>query len=184
MLPKFVMIILLVALAGIMVPELCPGAEQERKVAGIRVGISATPRCVYFHKYEAYAEHGLPWEWRSKSGWGLAPQLDVTAGVLSGGGENGFIGSVGSSLILDYTEFGLELDLGINVNLTDKRHFGGQDFGSILLFGAHTGITYRFYRGIGIQYRLQHLSNGHIFYHNGTPNPGLDEHMIGLSCRF
>ncbi|MDD2274068.1 MAG: acyloxyacyl hydrolase [Desulfuromonadaceae bacterium] len=38
--------------------------------------------------------------------------------------------------------------------------------------------------GLGAVYRIQHLSNGHIFYSNGTPNPGVDMHMIGVSWNF
>ena len=54
--------------------------------AGVRMGIQAGPKREYFHQYEAFAVYGLPWwDWRSSSGWGLAPQLSTSAGALSGG---------------------------------------------------------------------------------------------------
>jgi hypothetical protein len=171
-------------LVGAVNTGLCSDAEQGWKGAGIRAGVSATPKHEYFHRYDAYAVYGLPWEWRTTSGWGLSPQLDIMAGILNGGDETGFIGSVGPSIVLDKPGIGLELELGINADILDRREFGKQDFGSILLFGANMGITYRFYHGIGIGYRLEHLSNGHIFYPNGTSNTGLDLHMVTLDWRF
>jgi len=54
----------------------------------------------------------------------------------------------------------------------------------MLLFGAYIGLSYRFDSGFGIGYRMLHLSNGHIFYPNGTPNPGVDMHMISTSWNF
>ncbi len=44
-----------------------------------------------------------------------------------------------------------------------------QDFGSILLFGAYMGLFYRFDCGLKVGYRLQHISNGHIFYEKVHP---------------
>jgi len=54
----------------------------------------------------------------------------------------------------------------------------------MLLFGAYIGLSYRFDSGFGIGYRMLHLSNRHIFYPNGTPNPGVDMHMISTSWNF
>ena len=174
------LIILMTSLFAIVGSCLGDETDQGWKEAGIRGGFSATAKREYFHTYEVYAEYGLPWALR----WGLYPQLNAAAGVLSGGGDNGFIGSIGADVALKNPWNGLEADLGINVNLIDKRRFGKQDFGSMLLFGAYAGLTYRIYRGLGINYRLLHLSNGHIFYATDTPNPGLDLHMFGLTWRF
>jgi hypothetical protein len=91
---------------------------------------------------------------------------------------------VGTALSLNKKGIGVTTDLGINFNFLDRRHFGQQDFGSILQFGAYLGVNYCFDNGIKIGYRLQHLSNGHIFYPENTPNPGIDMHMLGLSYVF
>jgi len=148
------------------------------------MGIQAGPRREYFHQYEVFSVYGLPCDWRTFSGWGLAPQLSVSAGALQGNNETGFIGSVGTGLAVNKPGNGIALEAGINADLLDRRQFGKQDFGSILLFGAYLGLSYRLESGLGIGYRIQHLSNGHIFYPNGTPNPGVDMHMIGVSWNY
>ncbi|MGD0586041.1 MAG: acyloxyacyl hydrolase, partial [Oryzomonas sp.] len=114
----------------------------------------------------------------------VAPQLNASAGALHKLKDTGFIGSVGTGLVLDNPKFGLAPEIGININIMDRSRFGDQDFGSILLYGAYIGLFYRFDCGLKISYRLQHVSNGHIFYSEGTPNPGLDMHLIGASWAF
>lgn len=159
-------------------------AEGGWQEAGLRMGIQAGPKHEYFHQYEAFAVYGLPWDWRASSGWGLAPKIDTSAGVLHGADETGFIGSVGTGLVFSKPGNGIALQADINADLLDRRQFGRQDFGSILLFGAALGLSFRFDNGLGIGYRLLHLSNGHIFYSPSTPNPGLDMHQIAVSWSF
>jgi Lipid A 3-O-deacylase (PagL) len=148
------------------------------------MGFSATTKHEQFRLYDAFAVYGLALDWRHSSGWGVTPQIDAALGILEGGGKTGWISSVGPALVLNKQDTGFTTDLGISANLLDRRHFGSQDFGSILQFGAHLGINYRLYNGLKVGYRLQHLSNGHILYPPGTPNPGLDLHMFGISYVF
>jgi len=177
--------IALMLMLQLFVPFLGTPAEGGWQEVGVRMGIQAGPKHEYFHQYEAFGVYGLPWDWRASSGWGLASQLNAAAGALHGGNETGFIGSVGTGLTLNKKPGnGIALEAGISANLLDRRQFGQQDFGSILLFGAYMGLSYRFHNGPGIGYRLQHMSNGDIFYPPGTPNPGLDMHMIGVSWNF
>lgn len=159
-------------------------AEPGWNEAGVRMGIQATPKHETFHQYEAFAAYGLPWDWRGSSGWGVSPQLNGSVGVLSGGDDTGFIGSVGTALVLDKGRYGFSTDLGINVNVLDRRQFGRQDFGSVVQFGAYLGVNYCFRTGLKIGYHIQHISNGHILYAQDTPNPGLDMHLIGISYAF
>lgn len=165
-------------------PAVCANAKGGWEDAGVRIGFQAGPKSENFHQYELSVTYGLPFEWRNLSGFGVAPKLNAAAGVLDGGGDTGFIGSVGTSLLFDKTGIGLKPEVGINANLLNKNRFGRQDYGSMLQFGAFIGVIYRFESGLGIEYRLQHISNGHIFYTERTPNPGLDLHMIGLSWLF
>jgi len=151
---------------------------------GVRIGIESTPKRENFHLYELYAVYGLPWKWRSSSGWGVATQMETSLGALHTSADTGFIGSVGTGLTFDKTGINLAPELGISIDLMDRRHYGRQDFGSILLFGAYIGLAYRFDCGLGIEYRWQHLSNNRILYSNNTPNPGVDMHMIGMSWNF
>lgn len=159
-------------------------AESGWNEAGVRIGIQASPRRIYFRQYDVFTEYGLPWEWRGSSSWGLTQHVTASLGVLNHGKDSGFIGSVGTEIILDKHGPGFSADLGINTNLLNKRHIGIMDFGSILQFGAYLGINYRFANNLKIGYRLQHISNGHIFYPEDNPNPGIDMHMIGLSTVF
>jgi len=160
-----------------------PGGWNE---VGVRMGIQAGYEHAYFHQYDVFAVYGLPWDWRSSSGWGLAPQLSVSAGALYDNDPQvaGFIGTVGTGLVLDKPHFGLAPEVGINANILDRKQYGAQDFGSILQFGAYMGLFYRFDCGLKIGYRLQHISNGHIFYSQKTPNPGLNTNIIGVSWTF
>ena len=159
-------------------------AEPGWNEVGVRIGYQANHNHEYFRQYEAFAAYGLPWKWRSASGWGLTPEVNVSLGALENGEETGFIGALGTAVALDKQGYGITTDLGINFDILGKRYFSRLDFGSTLQFGAYIGINYRFDNGIKIGYRLQHLSNGHIFYPEDTPNPGLDMHMFGISYVF
>ena len=165
-------------------PMACTAAEGGWQEAGVRMGIQATPKREYFHLYEAYAVYGLPWEWRTSSGWGVSTQLNTSVGALVGGNETGFIGSVGTGLAFNKPGNGIALEAGVSLDLLDKEHFGRQDFGSILLWGASMGLSYRFAGGLVVEYRIQHLSNNRILYSSNTPNPGVDMHMFGVGWNF
>lgn len=176
-------LVLISCIAGL-APVSGLAAESGWNEAGVRMGLQVSSKEMYFRQYEAFAVYGLPWDWRSASGWGVSPQANVSLGALDGGKETGLIGSVGTALSLDKKGIGFTSDLGINFNFLDRRYYGNQDFGSILQFGAYLGVNYRFGSGIKIGYRLQHISNGHIFYRENTPNPGIDMHMLGTSYVF
>lgn len=176
--------ILLISLIVSAFPASSPADETGWNEAGVRIGFMASSRVECFRQYEAYAAYGLPWDWRTSSGLGLTPQLSVSLGSLDGAGETGFIGSLGTALLLNKPGSGLAGDLGITINFLDRRQFGSFDFGSILQFGAYLGINYRFSNNFKIGYRLQHISNGHIIYAESTPNPGLDFHMFEASYTF
>lgn len=176
-LAPILVLLLILSLAG-------TAAEGGWQESGVRIGIQTGAERENFHHYEAFAVYGLPWDWRASSGWGLAPQVSASAGALVGGHTTGFIGTIGTGVTLNKRETGGAMEAGINADVLDRRHFGRQDFGSILMFGAYIGLSYRFDSGLGIGYRLQHVSNGHIFYPDGTPNPGLDTHLIGVSWNF
>lgn len=161
-----------------------PAAGEGWHEGGIRMGIQAGPRKEYFHLYELYAVYGLPWTWQPATEWIIASHLSTSLGALHTATDTGVIGSLGAGLKMARTAFNLVPELGVSFSLLDKRQFGRQDFGSILLWGAYIGLSYRFDNGIGIGYRILHLSNNHILYSPSTPNPGLDLHMISLSSQF
>jgi len=162
----------------------CSDTKSGWEEIGIRMGIQAAPKNEYFHRYDVFAVYKLPWDWRSPSGWGVAPQLETSLGALYTSAETGFISSVGAGLTFGKTGFNLTPELGVGLHLMDRSHFGKQDFGSILLWEAHLGLSYRFDCGLGIGYRIQHMSNNRILYSSNTPNPGVDMHMISVSWHF
>lgn len=176
--------IFLISFIGCTFPAPGLSAESGWNEVGVRVGTQVSSKHEYFRQYETFAVYGLPWEWRGSSGWGLAPNANISLGIIEGGVKTNFISSVGTAIVLNRLEPGITADFGINANLLNRRHIINQDFGSILQFGAYLGIDYRFNNGLKIGYRLQHISNGHIFYHTGTPNPGLDQHMFATSYVF
>lgn len=152
--------------------------------AGMRVGFQEGTRHEYFRQLDLFAVYALPWEWRSSSGWGVTANVEISATALQGGDVVAFMASVGPGISLNKSGKGLALDLGINIDILDRCKFVKQDFGGNVLFGAYMGLSYLFKNRIKVGYRIVHISNGKIFYPNGTPNPGLDSHVIGVSWNF
>lgn len=143
----------------LLVAPVAVAADGGWREIGVRTGIQAEPKREYFHLHEVFGVYGLPWEWRTASGWGLATRVNTSVGALYGGNEAGFIGSLGPGLVFDNSGKGPALESGASLNLLNRRQFGRQDFGSILLWGAYMGLSYRFASGLKVGYRIQHLSN-------------------------
>ena len=131
--------------------------------AGVRSGLPVSSRHGNFSQYEAFALYGLPCNRENVSGWSMSPHINTSLGVLTDRNETGLIASLGAAMVLNKQDSGASTELGINTNLLDRRTFGSVDFGSILQFGAYLGIHYRLHNGPKIGYRIQHMSNGHIF---------------------
>jgi hypothetical protein len=176
-------LLILAGLAGSAVSANCADPEQGWNAVGVRGGFSATQRRNEFHQYEVYATYGLPWSVRAESGWGVAMQGNVSAGVLHAKGENGFIGTFGPGVIFDKGDKGFALDLGGDLCFLNRYKFDEVDFNGNPLFEGHIGVAYRFKSGPGVSYRFQHMSNGGLGLH-GPGNTGLDLHMFGVSWNF
>jgi len=175
--------VLLTALACGATPGSCSDQEQGWRAVGVRAGFEATSRRNEFHQYDVYATYGLPWSLRAQSGWGAALQANVSAGVLHTDGENGFIGTLGPSLVFDKPGPGPALDLGGDLCFLSQYKFSGVNFNGNPLFEGHLGLAYRFPGGLGVSYRFQHMSNGGLGRH-GDVNTGLDLHAFGVSWNF
>jgi hypothetical protein len=175
--------LLLAFLAGGARPGWCTDQEQGWKAVGVRVGFEATSRPLEFHQYEVYTTYGLPWSIRRASGWGLAMQANGAAGVLHGGGENAFIGTIGPGVIFDKPGGSFAIDLGGDLCILSRYDFGAVNFNGNPLFEGHFGVAYRLAGGPGVSYRFQHMSNGGLGRH-GPGNTGLDLHMFGVSWNF
>lgn len=178
MIKKLTVLMMTMMMLGLPAIGECRPVEHGWKAIGFRGGLSVIKKWEDFTQYEVLAIYGLPWEWRMDSGWGVAPQFNFTAGLLQGGGTSGFFGGLGPSIVLNKANKGLEFELGVCLNGSDKKNYGMQDLGSNFLFGSFVGIGYQFDNGIAIGYHLKHYSNGHIFYGTSTPNPGIDNHLF------
>lgn len=175
--------ILLACVLAASAPETADAATQRWNDLGLRTAFQAGTKREYFHQYEIFFNYGIPLEWRHDSGWGLGTRFECALGALHGDGDTGAIGSGGPGISFNRNGTGPSLDLGINLDLLEKRTYGTQNFGSHVQFGAYAGASWRLSNGIRAEYRLHHISNGHLL----TPhvgNPGLDMHMFGLSWGF
>jgi len=156
-------------------------AESWVNDVGIRIGTQQGSRPGNFRSYEAFAAHRLEWDWRAASGWGVVPRVTSSLGFIQGAGDEAVLGSGGIDVVLDKNGPGFSTDIGTAAQLMNRRRFGSMDFGSTLQFVSHGGINYRFDGGLKIGYRWQHMSNGHLFYPQSNPNPGLNMHMLVIS---
>ena len=178
-------------LLSMLAPVSSPAAEPGVNEVGIRTGIQHGNRPGHFLSYEAFANHRLPWDWRTASGLGVVPQVTSSLGFIQGAGDEGVFGSGGIAVVIDKNGPGFSTDIGTSAQLMSRSYFGNKfpgtgnmDFGSILQFVSYGGINYRFGNGLKIGYRWQHMSNGHIFYPSSNPNPGINMHLFGISRVF
>jgi hypothetical protein len=151
---------------------------------GVRAGADLTDsngsRKGNFWTYEAFVNYLLPWSWRSSSGLELRTRLDASAGVLTREKQSGFTASFGPGLALVMFSDRVELDAGLAGSYLSRHDYPGRNLGGTYLFNIHTGLSAYLYRGIGVGYHYEHLSNAYL----DSCNPGLNLHMIELKYRF
>lgn len=155
-------------------------AAFDRQMLGLRGGISDNRNNEDFRQYEAFAAWNLPWSWKLGSDWTLAPYLEANAGILIGGGESAFVGSIGPGLSFTGLRDRLSICLGVNPTIISGHEFGDDDLGGPFQFTSHIGVDFNITRHFTVGYRLQHMSN-FVFYDS---NPGLNLHMIEAAYRF
>jgi hypothetical protein len=177
---RFKTICLVLLLLGIFPPHAGNAEETDWTAVGFRAGLSATDGSEDFEQYEMFATHGLPWSWQLAPGWFLSTNINLSAGALRGGGETGFIGSVGPSVTLSMVQDLILLDGGISAALLSEHKFGQENFGGPMQFVSHVGIRFKLGGNLGVGYRFQHMSNASIY----NRNPGLELHMLELSYFF
>lgn len=148
--------------------------------AGARGLFAANPKSHTFEQAELFADMNLPWRWGSDPGWQLQTRLDLSAGVLHGRSDNGFIGTVGPDFVVRHGSFPANLELGVSPTLLSRTEYDGMNFGIPLQFTSHAGLNWELGDHFGIGYRYQHMSNAHLSSHN----PGLNLHGVVLYYRF
>ena len=162
------------------VPQPVSGNEIVWRSIGLRGGINDHRNDEDFEQYEAFSIWQLPWSRQGDSGWKLETYLEANAGVLSGGGESAFIGSIGPGILFTGFNEKVDISFGINPTIISKHEFGDEDLGGPIEFTSHIGLNLNFTRHFTIGYRLQHMSNGVIY----NVNPGLNMHMVEMGYRF
>lgn len=160
----------------------CLAGNMSALTLGVRYGTNdGTDKKTDLRRYDIFGVFDLPWRWQLASNLELNTQLTVSAGMLDGEGDSGFIGTLAPGLSLnDLTRrFFLELSGGLAV-LPDYR-MGSEDFGGPVQFIFDFGFGVRIFRHIGLGYRFQHFSDAALF---GTDNRGVDMHMFELGYRY
>lgn len=150
------------------------------QMIGLRGGISDNRNEEDFRQYEGFGSLNLPWSWKLGSDWTLATYLEANAGILMGGGESAFVGSIGPGLYFTGLRDSIGIYLGVNPTVISRHEFGDDDLGGPFQFTSHIGIDLNIARHFAVGYRLQHMSN-FVFYDS---NPGLNLHMIEVAYRF
>ena len=162
--------------------SLCPSAPAHAESNwGLRAGLAADDKDENALQMEGFGAYELPWSLRNRGGWGVSPQVELTAGVLRSQGEYGFVGSLGPSFGLGNPRYPVQVDVGISVAILSRDRFGSRDYNGIEQFISHAGLIYRINHHLGLHYRFQHMSNAGF---NGSPNPGLNMHLFGATWYF
>jgi hypothetical protein len=152
----------------------------EAFVIGARAGINDNRNEERFTKYEIFVNYTLPWVWRSKGGWIVAPKIDLTAAALHAAGTTGFLGSLGPALTVTKEEGRLAFELGISPAYLGEDIYGKEDLSGHIQFLSHGGVTIRLIQSLSIGYVFQHVSNADI----QQPNPGLNMHNVQIGYSF
>jgi hypothetical protein len=156
------------------------GDDMVWKSIGLRAGMNDTRNDEDFEQYESFATWSLPWIWHPFLNWTIGTYLEANAGVLRGGGESAFVGSIGPGIYFTGFKEKIEISMGINPTIISKHKFGDEDLGGPIEFTSHIGLNLNFARHFTIGYHLQHMSNGVLY----DTNPGLNMHMIEMGYRF
>ena len=172
--------LILLLLLSIFWPQ--PGSAEEMDwiSVGFRAGLSATHSKEDFKQYEVFATYGLPWSWGLAPGWFVSMRIHLSAGALRGGGETGFIGSIGPSIALSMVHGLILLSGGLSAAVLSEHQFGQENFGGPVQFVSHVEISFKLSANLGVGYRFQHMSNASIY----KRNPGLELHVLELSYLF
>ncbi len=174
--------LVLVVLLSVISSFCHPSRAQESvwSAVGFRVGFDDGRNDEDLAQYEGFVHHDLPWAWSFASDWSLGTCIELNAGVLDGGGETAFVGSIGPVINLKTFDARLAAWGGINATWISEDTFGEEDFGGAFQFTSHIGISLQPIRPMSIGYRFQHMSNAGI----NSQNPGLNLHMLEIAYHF
>jgi hypothetical protein len=169
-------IIVLISLAT----QIAVGENMNWKSIGLRAGMNDNRNDEDFNQYESFATWSLPWIWHPSINSTFGTYIEANAGVLRGGGESAFVGSIGPGIYFAGFNDKLDISIGLNPTIISKHKFGDEDLGGPIQFNSYIGLNFNFAEYFSIGYRLQHMSNGSFY----EQNPGVNMHMIEVGYRF
>ena len=156
------------------------GEDQKWVEFGARVGYSKDVGGENFSQLEIATAYRLPRSWMLDGGWKLESRINASAGALHGGDETAAIVTIGPGLAWISPSQQYAIEAGISPTLMSKHEYGGADFGGNFQFTSFVGLNSRLGEQMSATIRVQHMSNASIY----SPNPGLDQMMLGITYRF
>ena len=157
------------------------GADENWVEFGARLGYSKDVGGENFSQLELATSYRLPKSWMLDGGWILESRIYASAGALRrDGGETAAIVTIGPGLAWVSPSQQYAIEAGINPTLMSKHEFGEADFGGNFQFTSFVGVNARLGEQVSATVRVQHMSNASIY----SPNPGLDQTMLGIYYRF
>jgi hypothetical protein len=167
-----VLLLLLLSIAG--------HVKAQDYLVGVRGGASFESDAGYFRQADVFAGRYLPWQWDSYFGLSFKPRIEASAGWLSGGSEDGFVGTLGPVIELRKGKFPVTLEGGVSPTLLSRYNFNEKDLGGRFQFTDHIGLDWHLTKCFTVGWRYQHMSNAGI----AEPNPGLNMEMFSASYSF
>jgi len=149
-------------------------------LVGVRGGSSFESDAGYFRQAEVFAGANLPWHWDPCFGLYLKPRMEASAGCLSGGQDDGFIGTLGPVIEVGEGKFPVVFAGGASPTLLSRYNFRERDLGGRFQFTDHLGFDWHVTKCFTVGWRFQHMSNAGIYRHN----PGLNLQMLSSSYSF
>jgi hypothetical protein len=147
---------------------------------GVRGGSSFQSNAGYFRQADVFADRNLPWQWDTYFGLSLKPRVEGSLGWLSGGTQDGFVGTLGPVVELRQGKFPLTLDGGASPTILSRYNFSEKDIGGRFEFTDHVGLDWHFEKWFTVGWQYQHMSNAGIYKHN----PGLNLQVLSASYSF
>lgn len=148
--------------------------------AGARAGSSFGTGPQRFYQSEAFLGLKLPGQWDFYSNWHVAAGVDTSAGWISDGHVNKFIGTLGPFVELGKGHFPVTVDLGVSPTFLGNYKFDAKDFGDDLQFTSYAGIAWNVTESFTLGIRAQHMSNGGF----ARPNPGVNFWLFSARYNF
>ena len=167
-----------------------PGTIQAEDIRVMSVAVRAgfswsspigeqTPQ--HFQQYDVAASIRLPWEWYAESGWGVGTRLLVSTGAVRAAGETASITTFVPGIAFGRKDGRIALEVGGGGAFFSQYKFGTQNLGGPFQFVWNTGLNVMLYRGIGMGYWFEHVSDATIY---GSDSRGFDLHMVEVRYHF